>query len=93
MFTIPLNIKRMPICGTQNARLNYQLTVRPLLQGRMAASALHPKSKYLAQTACLPNHTLISEFDDHLCRLRASKACFFVTFINMQQAEWHPRFT
>lgn len=76
MFTIPLNIKRMPICGTQNARLNYQLTVRPLLQGRMAVSALHPKSKYLTRSNSLPSkpNTLISEFDDHLCRLRASKA-------------------
>lgn len=76
MFTIPLNIKRMPICGTQNARLNYKLTVRPLLQGRMAASALHPKSKYLTRSNSLPSkpNTLISEFDDHLCRLRASKA-------------------
>lgn len=79
MFPIPLNIKRMPIRGTQNARLNYQLTVRPLLQGRMAASALHPKSKYLSRSNSLPSkpYTLISEFDDHLSKLRASISASF----------------
>ena len=76
MFPIPLNIKRMPIDGTQNARLNYQLTVWPLLQGRTVASPLHSKSKYHTRWNSLPSkpHPLISEFDDHLCRLRASEA-------------------
>ncbi|KAL4598143.1 hypothetical protein ACB092_11G038700 [Castanea dentata] len=45
----------------------------------MAASALHPKSKYLSRSNSLPSkpYTLISEFDDHLSRLRASKSASF----------------